>query len=370
MSTHDEGHEAQKARIIDLVRRVQLIARETSLVFVTNINSGPVVDLDARGVVNAAQYYSEAEADTIIRSFREVGFHVLPFFSEADFMRAVLSGDLDRTARARRVVFTAAEGGTGAGRRALLPAFCRLAGLLFCNSGPHGCSVARHKYHANAILRRAGVSAPEAWLYHPQRGWIGGCAPVAGTRVIVKPTYESMAIGVDESSVCDVDADFERFVRDRARAFAQPATVQVFVVGREIGVPIVELDAVEALPPVEFVIGDAQRFSTRPRTFAQENLTGRVAAIPLSDIPRDLHREICRAAVTAFEALDMAGMGRIDMRIDGDGRIWVFDTNESPPPLAGSSYHRSVETFGLGVPEMLALWVGVALQHGGALPAP
>jgi D-alanine-D-alanine ligase-like ATP-grasp enzyme len=71
--------------------------------------------------------------------------------------------------------------------------------------------------------------------------------------------------------------------------------------------------------------------------------------------------ELIRAAVSAFDALDMRGAGRIDFRVDADGEAWVFDTNESPPLMRGTSYSRAMEQLGFDFYEMLAVWLGTCL---------
>jgi len=61
----------------------------------------------------------------------------------------------------------------------------------------------------------------------------------------------------------------------------------------------------------------------------------------------------------------MKGAGRIDFRIDADGRAWAFDTNGEPPPLASTSWATSMKTLGFSFQDMLSLWVGMCmLDHG------
>lgn len=361
------GDNSLKPRINGLLSAYRKIASDVSLIFVTNIRSGSLVDLDAGGVVNHAQHYTQVQADEIIRSFQSTGMHVLSYFSEEEFIRAALDGSIERHAKRLRLVFSAAEGGTGAGRRALVPAFCNLIGLPICNSGPHGCSVARHKFHANAILNSVGLRVPSAWLCTPRGEWIAGRKPPLGTKVIVKPTYESMAIGVNESSVQTVDESFDEFATVKAQAFRQSASIQEFISGYEVGVPIIEIDRVCALPVVGFKLAESTRFGGRPRTFEDENLSGQLGHFLFDVVPVEQYRKIQRDAVTAFSSLEMAGMGRIDMRIDEDGRCWIFDTNESPPPLHKTAYAFALSKLGFDTNDMLALWSAVTLYRIGIL---
>lgn len=350
-------------RMREAIKYVDSKIEDISLVFLTNLRVDQLVDVGPTGIVNAAQHYSEQQADTIILSFQSAGFHVLSYFSEQDFLADALSGGLQEKSRPIPIVFSSAEGGTGAGRRALIPAFCSMMGIAYCNSSAHGCSVARHKYHASSILRRSGLPVPDSWMLRIDGRWIGGRVPQPGTKVIVKPMYESMAIGIDDQSVRIVDDDFQEFATKRSARFGQPLVVQDFITGYEIGVPIIDLDRPLALPIVTFTYGKDKRFGAKPRTFHDENLSNHVGLELYDFLPPTQYRAVQMIAVAAFEALDMSGMGRIDMRLDEDGRPWIFDTNESPPPLAGTSFAKACMGLGFQLEEMLKLWVHSGLRR-------
>lgn len=340
------------------------VAADITLLFVVNLQSGEVADLGPEGVLNTAQYYTRDQADEIIRSLQGLGVTVQSFFSELEFLASVVANDWS-SGRRRAVVFTTAEGGSGSGRRALVPAVCNLLGLPVFNSGAHACSIARHKFHANAVLDRVGVRVPAAWLFSDD-GWISGHRPGEGSRVIVKPTYESMCIGVGEDSVQVVGAGFEQFVQEKNRQYAQPVLVEEFISGEEVGVPLVRLGSTYALPPVAFRRANGERYGDRPRTFLDENIDHDTSHAIFEAEPAQ-YAAVQNAAVLSFDALQMRGVGRIDLRVDADGRAWVFDTNESPPPLSHTAYSIAMETLGFSLDEMLAVWLGVCLFDYGII---
>jgi D-alanine-D-alanine ligase len=337
------------------------IAPRLELLFVTNVRCDDVADLGPDGVLNAAQYYTRREADDIVHAFRELGLTVTPFFDELAFFQAITREE--QPSDRQRIVYTTAEGGTGSGRRALIPALCSFLGLPVLNSGAHASSLARHKFHANAVLRSAGVRVPATWKLADGR-WAGGSEPALGTRVIVKPMWESQCIGIDDESVQVVDADFAAFVQERSRRFGQPALVQEFVSGEEVGVSVVRIGSTYALPPMAFRHADGRPFDRRPKTFRDYVLEHDVSHVPL-DAAGPLGVELRRAAVSAFDALEMRGAARIDFRVDADGRAWAFDTNESPPPLPTTSYAKAMEQLGFEFHELLAVWLGTCLVDYG-----
>ena len=353
----------------ELVERMRAIADQTAamvadvnLLFVTNLQQGELTDVGPEGLLNTAQHYTRRQAEEMIRSFQNLGLTVDSFFSEVDFIRAVTSGGADAHGR-HQVVFTTAEGGSGSGRRALIPAFCNLLGLPVLNSGAHACSIARHKFHGNAVLRRVGVRVPETWQFGDGR-WTGDAAPPNGSKVIVKPTYESMCIGIGDDSVQLVDSGFASFVDEKSRSFGQPVVVQEFVTGEEVGVPIARLGRARALPPMRFLRANGEPYGDRPKTFEAEVLEVDVSHAPF-EAPESQYVALQQTAMLAFDTLEMSGVGRIDFRIDPDGRAWVFDTNESPPPLSNTSYAKAMAMLGFPLDDLLLVWLGICLlDHG------
>lgn len=339
------------------------LAEELRLLFVTNLRSGAnLYDLGPEGVMNSAQYYTRREADAMVRSFQDLGLTVEPFFSEMEFFETV-TGPAQPADPRKRIVYSTAEGGSGPGRRALLPALCNLLGLPILNCGAHASSLVRHKFHAYAVLRESGLRMPETWQFD-QDGWAGGAAPPLGSRVIVKPTYESMGIGIDGDSVATVDRGFEAVVAEKVRKFGQPAVVQAFVSGEEIGVPVARIGATHALPPITQRRANGDGYGGQPKTFHDEHVAHDLSHTVHSASAVEIEA-MRKMAVSAFDALDMKGVGRIDFRVDVDGRAWIFDTNGEPPPLAQTCWAVAMEALGFSLREMLALWVGICLRDYG-----
>ena len=360
-----EGAAADYTALTDaigpLVARTREVAEDLRLLYVTNLRAGeePLRDLGPDGVRNTAQYYTRLEADEIVRSFQGLGLTVEPFFSERKFFDAILDGELPPDRR-QRIVYSTAEGGSGPGRRALLPALCNLLGLPILNCGAHASSLVRHKFHAYSVLRLVGVRVAETWQFDGGR-WAGGRQPPLGSSVIVKPAYESMGIGVDSNSVQVVDVGFDRFVEEKSRRFAQPAVVQAFISGEEVGVPVARIGATYSLPPIAQRQANGESYGGRPKTFEDEHARGNLShhLYEASDVQIEALRG---AAAAAFDALDMKGVGRIDFRVDADGRAWVFDTNGEPPPLAKTCWGFAMSQLGFSFEDMLALWVGICLR--------
>lgn len=357
--------------IQNVVSQARRVADKTELLYVTNLIEGEITEYEKNGLSMSSQYYKESETSAVIQAFENIGFSVRPFYNEVDFIRWASNQSSSIETDRWRLVVTTAEGGRGEGRRALIPSFCNLVGLPCWNSPAHGSSLARHKYHANKVLSACGVRVPEIWSYSVQRKrWLNDERPDLGQKVILKPSWESGSKGVDDDSVVIVDRDFEQHVSRRAKTFGQPCVVQEFKSGYEVGAPIVALPNTVAAGLIGFSDGKNQRYGARARTFDDEKIKKSAGNFMFDQIPRSQQERAMRAAEKAFDILSMRTLGRIDMRIDEDGEPWIFDTNESPPPLPRSSFVRLFENLGLTYHDVLALMIGVNLLHFGRIHLP
>ena len=354
-----------------VVSECRSFANQTELIFVTNIIDGDIEEYDGDGLSMSSQYYRESEVSELLQAFEALGFSVRPFYNEVDFIKWASDRPNQGTAGRWKLVITTAEGGHGEGRRALIPAFCNLVGLPCWNSPAHGSSVARHKFHANKILAACGIRVPEIWYFSlEQGGWMNGERPANGQKVIIKPAWEGGSKGIDDKSVLIADAELTSYVADRVQKFGQSCVVQEFKTGYEVGAPIVALPNAITAGLIGFSDGDNQRYGARARTFSDEKINKSAKNFVFDHIPAAQSERAMLAAELAFNVLSMRGLGRIDMRIDEDGEAWIFDTNESPPPLPRSSFVQLFESQGLSYHDVLALMIGVNMLHFGKIALP
>lgn len=364
-----------KSRIpLELIRHVVSETRthssEIELLYVTNLIEGEIAEYDADGLSMSSQYYLETETSVLMQAFQEIGFTVRPFYNEVDFIRWATNQRVQEKQPRWQLVVTTAEGGHGEGRRALIPSFCNLVGLPCWNSPAHGSSIARHKFHANKLLASCGIRVPEIWSFSSERGWLNAAHPEDGLKVIIKPSWESGSKGVDDESIVIVESDFEDLVSDRANSFGQPCVVQEFKTGYEVGAPIIAIPETIAAGLIGFSDGSNERYGARARTFQDEKVTKSAGNFVFDHVPKPQLERAMTMAERAFDLLSMKTLGRIDMRIDEDGNSWIFDTNESPPPLPRSSFVRLFESFGLPYKDVLALMIGVNLLENRRIRLP
>jgi D-alanine-D-alanine ligase len=235
------------------------------------------------------------------------------------------------------VVVNLAESWAGSARHEAAVAWAlEVRGGPYTGVGPRALSLCLDKPTARAVLAASGVPVPEgAVLAQTDAGWPAGLATQG--RWIVKPAAQDASHGIDAASVVDGPEEALARARHLAERGLGAALVERYVEGGELNVSIVELagDAARVLPiaridfsrmPLGFphILTYAGKWAPESPEYAG---TESVEARDLTDGQR---RRITEAALGAWRALGLAGYGRVDLRLDAEGRPWVIDVNPNP----------------------------------------
>ena len=362
------GYEAAAARFLEVTEAIKRVGEEIalSLVFArpSLVDQRPAV---AR-VAYAERCISDEQLSEMISAFRSIGSYVELFEGELPFLEALAGGRLSALDRRFQLVHNGigwgiTDDGYLPGRKSLIPAVADSFGMIGTSSDAYTSSIALHRYHSFVLLRALGVRAPEVWHFRRGLGWMGDPPPV-GVKVIAKSTYEAWSVGVTDESVFVVDLSCEERLTDIAGSIGQPVTVQRFVSGREVCVPIVALPERLVTPPIEQVIAKAPRDRDAFLTLSDNFETGAVSYVPF-DGPEHLVRQMASTTKRVFDIMQSDLIGRMDYRIDEDGVPWLTDVAIEPGWSRGAALFKSIEQLGLDYPQFLRLLMGGALVAKG-----
>jgi D-alanine-D-alanine ligase len=230
---------------IDAARNLQ---KEIAVIIVANVKSkNHLEEYEPHSL--KTEFFAENEYEEIITAFRENGFYVIFHQNENTFFQWYLDGGAQKLTQKYFCVYTAASGGKGPGRKALIPSFCSLNGLPITSSNAYVVSLCRHKYHFTQLLHQHGLPVPSTWLFSKHYGWLLNRRPPTGTELLAKPSYESASIGIDHASQFPYSDD--SILTSLSEKFDQPITVQQFIKGYEVEVPVVIKNGkVLALQPI------------------------------------------------------------------------------------------------------------------------
>ncbi|MCZ6603009.1 MAG: ATP-grasp domain-containing protein, partial [Planctomycetota bacterium] len=214
-------------------------------------------------------------------------------------------------------------------------------GMPFTGTGLRGLSLALDKGVAKAILRSHGLATPEGGAVYPGEESIKTLPLPA----MVKPSAEDGSIGIATDSVVRTKEALDERVRYIWESYRQPALVEKFVEGREINVALWgNGDSLSPLPPSEIDFSEFPEGLPRIVTLNAKWTEGSpeyegTRPVCPAEVSPDLLEKINETASKAFRIFQLHDFGRVDFRVDHEGRPYVIDINPNPDisPDAGFS---------------------------------
>jgi D-alanine-D-alanine ligase len=303
----------------------------------------------ADAIAETAERFESATASSLVDvrdALAGLGYEsvVLEFEGEpASWLRALREGEFD-------LVFNLCEGLSGHGSEEHLPAAAvELLGLPMTGARALTLGLCLRKDLVNAHLRGQGIAVPD---------WAVARAgePLAWKRypAIVKPAAEDASLGIDAHSVVRGAAELEA-ARGRGHQTWPRLLVQRFVDGREFNLALV---GDQVLPPAEIEWALPEGLP-RVVTYAAKWDTGSVydqGTIPRILGPGDgrLPARLERLARRVWAAVEGVGYGRVDVRMDERGRLYVIDVNPNPDISPGAGLARQAAAAGWSYAELIA----------------
>ena len=218
-----------------------------------------------------------------------------------------------------------------------------LFGIPFTGNSSTTAALCLRKNIVNTLLDRAGLPVPR-WALARRSEKVAS----VGFPAICKPAAEDASIGIEQRSV----VRSTRALNTRLSAMHErwdEIVVQRFIDGREVNVGIV---ADQVLPVAEINFGEMPRGMWKIVSYQSKWISGSeedLGAIPScpADLPAKLTQELQRIAMSAWRAVGGRGYGRVDFRIDGDGRPWLLEVNPNPDISPDAGLARMARAAGM-----------------------
>lgn len=215
----------------------------------------------------------------------------------------------------------------------------------------------RRKAVANTLFAEAGLLVPRWTL---AQGTIADDFPLPA---IVKPAADDASAGLDRGSVV---AD-RKALRARVAAMTErfdEVLVQEYIAGREFNVgfvgnrvlPISEIDFSRMPEGAWPILTYAGKWD-----IGSPDDLGSVPVCPAS-IPQKLADKLVRVAETAWRITQGRGYGRVDLRLDDQGRVWVLEVNPNPDLNDEAGLSRMARAAGWDYAELARRIAEVALR--------
>ncbi len=223
------------------------------------------------------------------------------------------------------LVFNFAEGISGFGREAQVPALLEAYGIPYTFSDPLVLSLTLHKGMTKRVIRDAGLLTPDFVVIQSPRDLAGLDLPFP---LFAKPVAEGTGKGVDGASKIVDQKSLEPIVLDLLSRFNQPVLVETFLPGREFTVGITGTgDQARAVATMEIILNreaEPEVYSYLNKEECEDRVVYRLVEDPEA-------RQAEALALASYRVLGARDAGRVDIRSDAFGRPNFIEIN----PLAG-----------------------------------
>jgi D-alanine-D-alanine ligase len=237
-----------------------------------------------------------------------------------------------------------------------VPALLELLEIPYTGSDPACLALCLDKSLAKRVVELAGVPTP-AWI--SMRGH-EKLPESVGFPAVVKPMAEGSSRAVVRSSVVHDEHELRAVVRELVARFDQPALVETYLPGRQFTLGLIGERRPRVLPAMEIVFTDPAVLLAGAGRAGEPGVRLDVPA-PLDAA---LEQELRRIARRAFEALGCRDAARVDLRLDGHGRVQFIECNPLPGLIPESSPLCIIaEAAGLRYHELIAAILEPALRR-------
>ena len=243
--------------------------------------------------------------------------------------------------------------------------FLELIGKKYTGAGTHGMMLAQDKAIAKKIFAFHGIHTPV--FAKSFRGRLDFSHDLVFP-VIVKPAREDGSIGIEFSAVVSSIRELMERMDWLHANFDSPVLIEEYIEGREMYVGVIGNDKPEALPVVELDLSKLP--DGTPRIASAEVKWGKGTKAyrdTKSAIATDLTEESVAAlqqtAVAAYQALELRDYGRVDMRLQADGRVHVIEANPNPWLSSKAEFAMAARKSGRTYPQLVEEIVELAVAR-------
>jgi D-alanine-D-alanine ligase len=179
-----------------------------------------------------------------------------------------------------------------------------------------------------------------------------------GFPCFVKPANLGSSVGISKAT--DTRSLIEAVAL--AAQYDRKVIIEELIDARELECAVIGNDEVEASLPGEYVIYDeAARFLDYTEKYAS---TGHVKFVVPAPISKALSEKIRRLAIQAFQAVDGAGLARVDFFVTRNKKdLLVNELNTLPGLTEVSGYPKMWEASGLPFPQLLDRLIQLAFER-------
>jgi len=243
-----------------------------------------------------------------------------------------------------------------------IAAYLELLHIPYTGGGPQALYLAQDKSIAKKIFDFHSINTPDFAISYKGRT---EHAHDIEFPLIVKPVSEDGSIGIDSGAVVDSVKELMERIHYIHEEFDSPALIEEYIEGREIYASILGNENAEVLPLVELDLSKlpkgAPRIACQDVKFDHETEAYKVTkSAPVEDLDEETTKKLQDTALAAYRALKLRDYGRIDMRLNKKGQVYVIEANPNPWLASAAEFTMAAKKAGYSYAEMIEKIVDMA----------
>jgi D-alanine-D-alanine ligase len=309
--------------------------------------------------VDASEFGVLDQMRSIANALKDYGHHVTVFSADDDTQKlcSFLSSEKPE------VIFNCCESILGQSKLEMnVAALYELFRISYTGSAPLALALALDKSLAKSIFLANGIPTPKHQLFESNASNVVDphlCFPL-----IVKPVHEDASIGIDSKAIVHDETALAKRVKFIQKEFDQSALAEEYIDGRELNVAVLAASDGKfiTLPISEITFdkmpGGLPHIVSYEAKWVEESplYQTTVPECP-AKIPEEIAIEARSIALRAANAIGLRDYGRVDMRLDANGNLFVLEANPNPDISEDAGFMRAAgvsgRTFASTVNEIL-----------------
>ncbi len=240
----------------------------------------------------------------------------------------------------------------------------QLLGLRHTGGGPGELFLRQDKALTKELLAYHGVPFPNYAVFRRDT------YPDAGRLqmpLIVKPLRMDASIGIDSSSLVRSTTQLMKRVVAIHEKVKDAALVEEYVEGREFHVGVIGNRKPLAFPPIEVDFSGLPEgmpaILGRRAKWVKTSKEYKGTRSKLAEIPLELRRRLEDVSLAAYRALRVRDYGRIDLRLDETGEVYVIEVNASCYLEQASEFSVAARAAGIGYTDLVNVIARLAMAR-------
>jgi D-alanine-D-alanine ligase len=151
--------------------------------------------------------------------------------------------------------------------------------------------------------------------------------------------------------------------------FDSPSLIEEYIEGREIYAAILgSYESAHALPLVELDLSklpkDVPRIASLDVKFLHDTEAYKLTKSAIAeDLDEETVTKLTETAIKAYRAVKLRDYGRIDMRLNSKGEVYVIEANPNPWLSSGQEFAMAAKKSGLSYTQMIGEIVDMAMAR-------